>query len=141
MVAAIWGVESNFGTAMGDRPVLRSTATLACVGRRQDYFRDEFVRALEIVDRGDIPAAEFKGSWAGAFGQTQFLPTTYSRLAVDFDRDGRRDLVNSVPDALASAANYLNKAGWRTGEPWGYEVRLPEGFTPGGGRHRVPRLA
>ena len=128
VVAAIWGVESNFGTAMGDRPVLRSTATLACVGRRQDYFRDEFVNALEIVQRGDIAASEFNGSWAGAFGQTQFMPTAFRRHAVDFDGDGRRNIIGSVADALGSTANMLKRNNWHTGASWGYEVTLPENF-------------
>ncbi len=128
IVAAIWGVESNFGTAMGDRSVLRSTATLSCVGRRQDYFRDEFVNALEIVHRGDIAAAEFTGSWAGAFGQTQFMPTAFRRHAIDFDGDGRRNIIGSVADALGSTANMLDRNDWHTGASWGYEVTLPENF-------------
>src|SRR5262249_57502472 len=85
IVTAIWGVESNFGTSGGDRPVVRSTATLACVGRRQDYFRNEFLAALEILDRGDVSPDRLKGSWAGAFGPTQFMPTSFKRFAVDFD--------------------------------------------------------
>jgi len=128
VVAAIWGVESNFGTMMGDRSVLRSTATLACVGRRQAYFRDEFVNALEIVHRGDIAAAEFTGSWAGAFGQTQFMPTAFKRHAADFDGDGRRNIIGSVADALGSTANMLKRSDWQTGAGWGYEVTLPESF-------------
>jgi lytic murein transglycosylase len=128
IIAAIWGVESNFGATMGERPVLRSTATLACIGRRQRYFRDEFLGALEILVRGDIPAAQFNGSWAGAFGQTQFMPTSFKRHAVDFDGDRRRDIVSSAADAFASTANMLAKSGWRTGESWGYEVALPRGF-------------
>ena len=128
VVAAIWGVESNFGTSMGDRPVLRSTATLACIGRRQNYFRDEFLGALEIVHRGDIPAQQFTGSWAGAFGQTQFMPTAFKRFAVDFDGDGRRNIIGSVADALGSTANMLKRNGWHAGATWGYEVVLPEGF-------------
>ena len=128
VVAAIWGVESNFGTQMGDRPVLRSTATLACIGRRQNYFRDEFLGALEIVHRGDIASAQFSGSWAGAFGQTQFMPTAFKRHAVDFDGDQRRNIVGSVEDAIASTANMLKKNGWKTGASWGYEVSLPENF-------------
>lgn len=128
VVAAIWGVESNFGTTMGDRPVLRSTATLACIGRRQNYFRDEFVRAIEIVHRGDIAADAFNGSWAGAFGQTQFMPTAFLRHAVDFDGDRRRNIIGSTDDAVASTANMLRKSGWKTGRTWGYEVTLPESF-------------
>lgn len=128
VVAAIWGIESNFGSSVGDRDVIRSTATLACIGRRQEYFRSEFLAAIEIVARGDIQRARFKGSWAGAFGQTQFMPTTFKRLAVDFNGDGRRDLVDTVPDALASTANNLAKNGWQRGVSWGYEVKLPRGF-------------
>ncbi len=128
VVAAIWGIELNFGASAGDRDVIRSTATLACIGRRQEYFRNEFLAAIEIVARGDIQRARFKGSWAGAFGQTQFMPTTFKRLAVDFNGDGRRDLVDTVADALASTANNLNKNGWQRGVSWGYEVKLPRGF-------------
>ncbi len=127
-VVAVWGVESNFGRNFGTRPLLTSLSTLSCYGRRQAYFRGEFYDALKIVDGGDVKAEQLTGSWAGAFGHTQFMPSTFLRLAVDFDGDGRRDLVGSIPDALASTANFLNRAGWREGEPWGYEVRLPEGF-------------
>lgn len=128
VVAAIWGIESNFGANRGDRDVINSTATLACIGRRQEFFRAEFLAAVEIVARGDIQRARFKGSWAGAFGQTQFMPTTFKRLAVDFNGDGRRDLVDTVADALASTANNLSKNGWQHGISWGYEVRLPRNF-------------
>ena len=92
-IAAIWGVESNYGTQIGDRLVIRSTATLACIGRRQNYFREEFLSALEILARGDVRPEHLKGSWAGAFGPTQFMPTSFKRFAVDFDGDGRRDVV------------------------------------------------
>jgi lytic murein transglycosylase len=128
IVVAIWGIESNFGTMVGDRPVIRSTATLACVGRRQAYFRDEFLATLEILSRGDISPDRLKGSWAGAFGPTQFMPTSFKRYAVDFDGDGRRDVVDSVPDLVASTANNLKVDGWMAGQTWGYEVTLPEGF-------------
>jgi membrane-bound lytic murein transglycosylase B len=128
IVVAIWGIESNFGTMVGDRPVIRSTATLACVGRRQAYFRDEFLAALEIINRGDISPDRLKGSWAGAFGPTQFMPTSFKRYAVDFDGDGRRDVVDSVPDLVASTANNLKTDGWMPGQTWGYEVTLPAGF-------------
>jgi membrane-bound lytic murein transglycosylase B len=128
IVAAIWGVESNYGTVGGDRPVLRSTATLACVGRRQEFFRGEFLAALEILQRGDIPADRFVGSWAGAFGPTQFMPTSFLRYAVDFDGDGRRDVVDSVADVIASTANNLKTDGWIRGQSWGYEVALPQRF-------------
>jgi membrane-bound lytic murein transglycosylase B len=128
VIAAIWGIESNYSTSIGERSVLRSTATLACVGRRQDYFRDEFLSALEILHRGDLTPDELKGSWAGAFGPTQFMPSSYKRFAVDFDGDGRRDVVASVPDLIASTANNLKRDRWAVGQPWGYEVVLPQGF-------------
>ena len=98
IIAAIWGVESNYGTKGGDRSVVRSTATLACVGRRRDYFREEFLSTLEILQRGDVKPERLIGSWAGAFGPTQFMPTTFKRFAVDFDGDGHRDVVDSVAD-------------------------------------------
>jgi membrane-bound lytic murein transglycosylase B len=128
IVTAIWGVESNFGTAIGDRSVVRSTATLACIGRRQAYFRDEFLATLEILQHGDVRADHLKGSWAGAFGPTQFMPTAFKRYAVDFDGDGRRDVVDSIPDVIASTANNLRKDGWVAGQTWGYEVVIPKGF-------------
>jgi len=128
VVAAIWGIESNFGTSIGERPVIRSTATLACVGRRQAYFREEFLSTLEILHRGDVRPADLKGSWAGAFGPTQFMPTAFKRYAVDHDGDGRRDVVTSVADVIASTANNLKKAGWIPGQTWGYEVVVPKGF-------------
>jgi lytic murein transglycosylase len=128
IIVAIWGVESNYGTMIGDRSVVRSTATLACVGRRQDYFREEFLSALEILARGDVKADHLKGSWAGAFGPTQFMPTSFKRYAVDHDGDGRRDVVDSIPDLVASTANNLKKDGWVSGQTWGYEVVVPKGF-------------
>ncbi|MBN8437589.1 MAG: lytic murein transglycosylase [Candidatus Accumulibacter sp.] len=127
-VVAVWGVESNFGRNFGKRPLLTSLGTLACFGRRQAYFRGEFLSTLKILDSGDITPERLVGSWAGAFGHTQFMPSTFLRLAVDGDGDGKRDLMDSVPDALASTANFLHRAGWRQGEPWGYEVVLPPGF-------------
>ncbi len=128
IVASIWGIESNYSTMIGDRSVLRSTATLACVGRRQKYFRDEFLAALEILDRGDLRPDQLRGSWAGAFGATQFMPTSFKRFAVDADGDGRRDVVDNAADLIASTANNLKKDGWQTGKTWGYEVVLPKGF-------------
>jgi lytic murein transglycosylase len=124
-VVAVWGVESNFGKGRGAYHILRSLATLSCNGRRQTYFRKELLSALRIVQGGHVAPADFLGSWAGAFGQTQFMPSTFERLAVDFDRDGKRDLMDNVPDALAPTASYLRNAGWRRGAPWGLEVRLP----------------
>ena len=128
IIAAIWGVETNYGVIGGDRPVVRSTATLACVGRRQNYFREEFLSALEILQRGDVKPDRLVGSWAGAFGPTQFMPTAFKRYAVDFDRDGRRDVVDSVPDLIASTANNLRQDGWVAGQTWGYEVVVPATF-------------
>lgn len=127
-VLGVWGVESNFGQTLGKKPLFESLATLSCFDRRQSYFQGEYANALKIVQNGDIAPNDMTGSWAGAFGQTQFMPSTFLELAVDFDGDGRRDLVNSVPDALASTANFLAKRGYRTGEPWGYEVKLPSRF-------------
>jgi peptidoglycan lytic transglycosylase B len=128
IVTAIWGVESDFGTEGGERPVLRSTATLACIGRRQNYFRQEFLATLDILQHGDIAPDRLVGSWAGAFGPTQFMPTAFERYAVDFDHDGRRDVVDSVPDIVASTANNLKQDGWIGGETWGYEVLVPANF-------------
>jgi lytic murein transglycosylase len=127
-VVAVWGVESDFGRVFGKRPLLVSLATLSCAGRRQDYFRSEFFAALKIVQAGDVRADEFVGSWAGAFGHTQFMPSTFLRIAVDHDGDGRRDLIANSADALASTANYLAISGWRRGEPWGFEIKLPGNF-------------
>jgi len=127
-VVAVWGVESDYGKTFGKRPLLNSLSTLSCFGRRQAFFRGELLATLKLLQSGDLRAEGLTGSWAGAFGHTQFMPTTYQRIAVDGDGDGRRDLVASIPDALASTANYLKKAGWRTGQPWGMEVRLPAGF-------------
>lgn len=142
-IVAVWGVESNFGRNLGKRPLLESLSTLSCHGRRQTYFRGEFFTTLKIIQDGDVTPEKLKGSWAGAFGHTQFMPSTFMRLAVDFDGDGRRDLVDSVPDALASTANFLHRAGWRTGLPWGFEVKLPAGFDPSGAgrRNRQPASA
>lgn len=128
IIAAIWGVETNYGAIGGDRPVLRSTATLACVGRRQPYFREEFLAALEILQHGDVRPDRLVGSWAGAFGPTQFMPTAFKRYALDFDHDGRRDVIDSMPDLIASTANNLKKTGWVTGQTWGYEVVVPASF-------------
>ncbi|MCB1908913.1 MAG: lytic murein transglycosylase [Rhodocyclaceae bacterium] len=138
-VVAVWGVESDYGKNFGGRPLLSSLGTLSCFGRRQDYFRGEFIAVLGIIDEGSVAADKLRGSWAGAFGHTQFMPSTYLRLAVDFDGDGRRDLVDSVPDALASTANFLDKAGWRQGEPWGFEVRLPAAVDLAGEGRKIKR--
>ena len=132
IIASIWGIESNYSTQMGDRSVLQSTATLACIGRRQAYFKDEFLSALEILNRGDLRPEQLRGSWAGAFGPTQFMPTAFKRFAVDGDGDGegagRRDVVDNPTDLIASTANNLKKDGWQAGQTWGYEVVVPQGF-------------
>ncbi|PSC04874.1 lytic murein transglycosylase [Alsobacter soli] len=128
VIVAVWGVESDFGRAIGKRPLVQSLATLSCYGRRQGYFRGELAATMKILDRGDVAADHLTGSWAGAFGHTQFMPSTFLRLAVDLDGDGRRDVVDSIPDALGSTANFLHKAGWTQGMTWGFEVKLPPGF-------------
>jgi lytic murein transglycosylase len=138
VLVALWGVETRFGERMGSRPLVRSLATVSCIGRRQPFFREELMAVLRILQDGDVPLEHMVGSWAGAFGHAQFMPSTFRRMAVDFDGDGKRDIVGSVPDALASAANYLAKAGWKTGEPWGHEVRLPRKYRgPSGRRTRL----
>ena len=142
VIAAIWGVESDYGREMGDSPLPAALATLICQGgRRAAFFRGELVAALKLVDAGEVALDKLKGSWAGAFGQTQFIPTTYRRLAVDFDGDGRRDLVGSAADALGSTGNYLKRAGWHTGDPWMVEVRLPQGYRGASGRRRKAPIA
>ncbi|OZI49239.1 lytic murein transglycosylase [Bordetella genomosp. 5] len=134
-VVAVWGVESNFGQNLGGRPLLTSLSTLSCFGRRQAYFRGELYATLKIIQDEHVKPERLNGSWAGAFGQTQFMPSTYLRLAVDFDGDGRRDLVDSKPDALASTANFLKRAGWNPALTWGFEVTVPAGMdTSGAGR-------
>ncbi len=127
---AIWGMESSFGRQTGDYSVIRSLATLAYAGRemRRKFWREQLLAALRMIQRGDVTLAGLRGSWAGAIGHTQFIPTTFEAYAVDFDGDGRRDLRKSIADALASTANYLAKSGWQTGEAWGEEIRLPEDF-------------
>ncbi|MBG6155420.1 lytic murein transglycosylase [Labrenzia sp. EL_159] len=139
IVLAVWGIESDFGQFKGDFYTPHALANLVCAGkRRQKYFRGELIKTLQIASRGDVPASDFQGSWAGAFGQTQFMPSTYNSLAVDFDGDGRKDLVNSVPDALASTANFLKNAGWRDSRAWGYEVKVPAGYSgPAGLKKRA----
>ncbi len=128
-LTALWGIETRYGAALGSRPVVRSLTTLALEDpRRPQFWRGELMQALRIVERGDIAADAMLGSWAGALGHTQFMPSTFNRFAVDFDGDGRRDLMGSIPDGLASAANYLAHSGWQRGEPWGFEVTVPEAF-------------
>lgn len=138
-VVAVWGVESNFGRNFGSYPLVQALGTLSCFGRRQAFFRGEFYSALRILQSGDIAPERLVGSWAGAFGHTQFMPTTFERLAVDGDGDGRRDLIDNTADALASTANFLKKAGWQSDQPWGFEVKLPEGFNAAGEGRRSKR--
>lgn len=131
-VLAIWGMETNYGTFRGDIPVIQSLATLAYHGRRREFGEEQLIAALQILQNGDVQPSAMRGSWAGAMGHTQFIPTSYLTTAVDFNGDGRRDVWSSDPtDALASAANYLRDAGWQKGAPWGLEVRLPQGFNYG----------
>ena len=130
VILAIWGVESDFGTRTGDYPVVEALATLACDGRRRELAERELIAALTILEHREVRLDEMLGSWAGAMGHTQFMPSSYLAFAVDHDGDGRRDIWNpSDPlDALASTANYLAQSGWQEGSPWGIEVRLPDGF-------------
>jgi len=141
VIVAVWGVESNYGRIQGKREIVRSLATLICADKRQAFFRGELLATLRILQSGDIPQEALVGSWAGAFGQTQFMPTTYQRLAVDFDGDGRRDIVGSVPDALGSTANFLKQAGWIAGQPWGVEVKIPANYSGPSGRRTKQSLA
>ncbi len=131
VVLGVWGLETNFGSFAGNDSVVRSLATLASAHYRGDYFRRELLAALRILQNRDIDPAHMLGSWAGAMGQTQFMPSSFRTYAVDFDGDGKRDIWRSVPDAIGSTANYLRKHGWIAGETWGYEVVLP------GARRRV----
>ena len=140
-LVAVWGVETDYGRIMGRRPLIRSLATLSCGGPRQRYFRGELMATLQILQSGDVRAELLRGSWAGAFGHAQFMPSTFRRAAVDLDGDGRRDIVGSIPDALGSIANYLKDAGWVSGQPWGYEVKLPPGYKGPSGRHNRHDLA
>ncbi len=128
IVVAIWGIESLFGKNPGDDNVISALATLAWGSRRPDVFRQNLIDALLILQAGDIDAADMRGSWAGAMGQTQFMPAAFRKYAVDGDHDGKRDIWNSLPDVFASTANYLRAFGWKTGEPWGAEVKLPKKF-------------
>jgi lytic murein transglycosylase len=119
VIVAIWGLETDFGADTGKFPTIRSLATLAYDCRRPDKFRGELIAALRMVDRGDMTPAAMRGAWAGEIGQTQFLPSSYLKYAVDFDGSGHRDLIHDVPDVLASTANYLKGYGWQKGQPWG----------------------
>ncbi|MHB8950518.1 MAG: lytic murein transglycosylase [Rhodoferax sp.] len=128
VLVAIWGMESNYGSFVGDIPTIDALATLGFEGRREQWARSELLAALKILQNGDIDRAQMIGSWAGAMGQTQFLPSNFLAYAVDADGDGRRDIWNSLADVMASTANFLASSGWRDGQPWGFEVRLPAGF-------------
>ena len=130
VIVAIWGIESNYGQNYGDVPVIDALATLAFEGRREAWAKGELIAALRIIQLGDIDREHMIGSWAGAMGQTQFMPSAFLSRAVDADGDGRRDIWRSMPDVLASTANYLQRAGWRADEAWAPEVKLPEGFDP-----------
>jgi lytic murein transglycosylase len=134
-IAGVWGVETNFGRILGKRKVIHSLATLGCIDwRRTTFFRTELVAAIRIQAAGHVSPDHFIGSWAGAFGQTQFMPTSFWRLAVDGTGDGRRDIIDEPRDALASTANYLVRSGWVRGQRWGYEVRVPSGYRGVSGR-------
>jgi membrane-bound lytic murein transglycosylase B len=128
ILVAIWAVESNFGDDAGDKNVIQSLATLCYYNVKRSYAQKQLIAALKILQRGDITPDRMNGSWAGAMGHTQFIPTTYTAYAVDFDGDGKRDIWNSTADALASTAHYLAISGWHPGETWGYEVTVPRGF-------------
>jgi lytic murein transglycosylase len=125
IIAAFWALESDFGVGMGNLPVLRSLATLAYDCRRSEMFRSELLDALRIVDRGDLTPSEMIGSWAGELGQTQFLPSHYFKYAVDYDGNGKRNLLRSIPDIIGSTANFLAGLGWQRGQPWLDEVHVP----------------
>lgn len=132
IVLGVWGMETNFGSYTGDKDVIRSLATLAFKRYRDDFFRDELLVALRILQDGHVERNAMRGSWAGAMGQTQFMPSSFMKYAVDGNGDGTKDIWDSIPDALASTANYLASFGWEAGIPWGVEVRLPDGFNLAG---------
>ena len=138
VIAGIWGLESSFGVQTGNYKVIEALATLAWEGRRAAFFRGELMAALRILNNGDIAPGSMTGSYAGAMGQPQFMPSSFLRLAVDFDGDGRRDIWNSNADVLGSIANYLARSGWRPGEAWGQPVRVPAGVVAGGRDVRRP---
>lgn len=140
VLIALWGIESNFGERQGTYSVFAALATLAYEGRRAKFFRKELLSALEIADRGYAPTDEMLGSWAGAMGQNQFMPSTYLGYAVDFDGDGRRDIWRSLPDVFASMANYLSRSGWDARYRWGREVLAPQEAGQGreGLDHKAP---
>ena len=128
-VVALWGIETNYGGNTGGFSIVPALATLAWDGRREAFFRKELLTALEIIDEGHISAASMKGSWAGAMGQNQFMPSSFMNFAVDHNGDGRKDIWNTTADVFGSTANYLSRSGWKPGQRWGREVRLPSGFS------------
>jgi lytic murein transglycosylase len=128
IILGIWGMETNYGSFKGDKDVIRSLATLANIRYRGDFFRDELLTALELIEKGHVERSELRGSWAGAMGHTQFMPSSYMKYAVDQTGDGHADIWTSTSDAIASTANYLKGYGWTPGLPWGIEVVIPEGF-------------
>jgi membrane-bound lytic murein transglycosylase B len=130
ILVAIWGVESNYGTQPGDKNIIRSLGTLYCTGTKAKFAKPQIVTALKILQHGDITLEGMNGSWAGAMGHTQFIPTTYTRFAVDQDGDGKRDIWDNIPDALGSTASYLRASKWQPGQTWGYEVTVPKGIDP-----------
>lgn len=130
VLVALWGIETDFGRTVGRYPVIDAVTTLAYQGRRTAFFRQELLHALRIIDKGHIPPDKMKGSWAGAMGQIQFMPSSFNHFAVDYDGDGRKDIWNSLPDVLASAANYLSKAGWIKNETWGFKAGITGNFRP-----------
>ena len=132
IVLGVWGLETNFGTKTGDLSTIRCLATLAYAHYRGDYFRKELVEALVILQEGHVTPEAMQGSWAGAMGQTQFMPSAFKRYAIDFDGHGRKDIWRDVPDALGSTANFLKRHGWRADEPWGFEVVAPSATTGDG---------
>lgn len=127
-IVALWGIETNYGGNTGGFRIIPALATLAYDGRRADFFRDEMMKALKIVDNGHIPLSQFKGSWAGAMGQSQFMPSSFLSFAEDYNGDGRKDIWKTQSDVFASIANYLSKSGWNDDETWGRKVQLPRGF-------------
>ena len=127
-IIALWGIETDFGRLDGGFSVVHSLATLALDGRRSKFFRKELIRALRILDQGHINIRDMRGSWAGAMGHFQFMPSSFENFAVDYDNDGKRDIWRNKKDAFASAANYLSKSGWKSDQTWGREVRIPEEF-------------
>ncbi|GAU82875.1 lytic murein transglycosylase [Bosea sp. BIWAKO-01] len=136
VVLGVWGMETNYGSFKGDKDTIRSLATLAHIRYRGDFFRDELLTALELIEKGYVERSELRGSWAGAMGHTQFMPSSYMKYAVDFTGDGHADIWGSTSDALASTANYLKGYGWVPGLPWGMEVKLPENFD-----HRINKAS